>query len=201
MNYEFERHITFERNTGNPQAVRALRGLKEVFRGLVHAKLVRELPLGNERAVLDVEPQQDILPRQVTYKVPSVFLKNDLQYRKAKTQAHSLRQQERSGNPEVSGELQSQIEEVERGLQFYEALKDGVSPIPNIEHLAQTPQILILRRISLGFTQKQLAEKLGLNEQQIQLYEASDYKSASWGRILQVMNALQDESVKGEQNG
>lgn len=56
--------------------------------------------------------------------------------------------------------------------------------------LENLPEMLIEERIRLGFTQKQLAEKMGLKEQQIQRYEANRYQSASLRRLQEVAKAL-----------
>ena len=56
--------------------------------------------------------------------------------------------------------------------------------------LENLPEILIEERKRLDLTQRQLAEKLGLKEQQIQRYEASRYQSASLQRLRQVAKAL-----------
>ena len=41
-----------------------------------------------------------------------------------------------------------------------------------------------------GWTQRQLAEALGMAEQQIQRYEANDYRSTSLARLCDIANAL-----------
>ena len=48
----------------------------------------------------------------------------------------------------------------------------------------------IKARIAQGLSQKDLAERLKLKEQQIQRYEATDYASASLNRIKEVVTAL-----------
>ena len=60
--------------------------------------------------------------------------------------------------------------------------------------VAELPSILIKARIAQGLRQKDLAERLGLNEHQIQRYEATDYATASLARIKEVANALGLES-------
>jgi transcriptional regulator with XRE-family HTH domain len=65
--------------------------------------------------------------------------------------------------------------------------------------IEQIPQMLIEERKRLKLTQKQVAEKLGLKEQQIQRYEASRYQSASLRRlheVAQVIVELGDEQSK-----
>jgi transcriptional regulator with XRE-family HTH domain len=42
----------------------------------------------------------------------------------------------------------------------------------------------------LGLTQKQLAELVGLKEQQIQRYEETEYASASFSRMQEIISAL-----------
>ncbi len=49
---------------------------------------------------------------------------------------------------------------------------------------------MIRARIASGLSQRGLADRLGLKEQQIQRYEASDYASASFARIKRVVSAL-----------
>ena len=56
--------------------------------------------------------------------------------------------------------------------------------------VAELPTVLIKARIAQGLSQKDLAERLGLQEQQIQRYEATDYASASLTRIREVVSAL-----------
>ncbi len=56
---------------------------------------------------------------------------------------------------------------------------------------------MIRARIARGLTQKDLAKRLGIKEQQIQRYEETDYASASMARVNQVIKAL-DIEVKEE---
>ena len=59
-----------------------------------------------------------------------------------------------------------------------------------LELLDELPTGLIKARVASGLSQKELAAKLSLKEQQIQRYEANDYAGASLARILEVANAL-----------
>ena len=52
-------------------------------------------------------------------------------------------------------------------------LQDGQVRILEADSLAGLPEALIRARIAAGITQKTLADRLGLKEQQIQRYEAS----------------------------
>ena len=58
------------------------------------------------------------------------------------------------------------------------------------DSLTDLPEGLIKARIARGMTQKQLAESLNLQEQQIQRYEATLYKGAALERIEAVAKVL-----------
>jgi len=49
---------------------------------------------------------------------------------------------------------------------------------------------VISLRIASGMTQKQLAEAIMVQEQQIQRYEQDDYRTASFERIVQILRVL-----------
>lgn len=54
-------------------------------------------------------------------------------------------------------------------------------------------------RIASGMTQKDIADKLEIQEQQIQRYEQNDYLTASFERIIQILHVLEVEvSLKKE---
>ena len=59
-----------------------------------------------------------------------------------------------------------------------------------LDSLAALPEALIRARIAAGLTQKELATRLGLKEQQVQRYEATRYAAASLTRIQAVAEAL-----------
>jgi HTH-type transcriptional regulator / antitoxin HipB len=71
----------------------------------------------------------------------------------------------------------------------YEILQEGVSSL-EIGCLDDLPIAIIKARISLGMTQKELAEKIGTQEQQIQRYEADRYAAISFERMMKIVTAL-----------
>lgn len=85
--------------------------------------------------------------------------------------------------------LNSQLADLEGELTEYEALKDGEFDMDALNGLADIPMMLIKARIATGLSQRELAERLGLKEQQIQQYEATEYASASLTRIREVAAA------------
>jgi HTH-type transcriptional regulator / antitoxin HipB len=82
------------------------------------------------------------------------------------------------------------IGELEREIVEYDRLKSGqVAQFP-IESLQDLPRVAIEARIAAGLTQKELAEKIGVQEQQIQRYEANNYQAVGFDRLQEVMSAL-----------
>lgn len=59
-----------------------------------------------------------------------------------------------------------------------------------LNSLEALPRALIKARIAAKLSQKDLAERLGLKEQQIQRYEATEYNSANLARVIEVSLAL-----------
>jgi transcriptional regulator with XRE-family HTH domain/Zn-dependent peptidase ImmA (M78 family) len=87
--------------------------------------------------------------------------------------------------------IASQVVEMDEALADYDALRVGaVSSTTEVNDLADLPRALIRARIAGKLTQRDLAERLGLREQQVQRYEATDYAGANIARLVQVMVAL-----------
>jgi HTH-type transcriptional regulator/antitoxin HigA len=86
--------------------------------------------------------------------------------------------------------IESQVEDLVEQLAEYDALKSGAVETLKARNLDQLPTLLIKARIAGRLSQKQLAARLGLQEQQIQRYEAEDYASASLRRLIEVAKAL-----------
>jgi transcriptional regulator with XRE-family HTH domain len=82
------------------------------------------------------------------------------------------------------------VEELHEELATYEALRGGQVRVLELESLAELPEALIRARIAVGLTQKELAQRLRLKEQQIQRYEATRYAGVSLERIRAVGEAL-----------
>ena len=132
------------------------------------------------------------------------MIKNERQYRITKNQAERFTQtlaslRQRSGesegvHPRIAtareDAVSSQLSDLEEELHAYESLKAGNFEIGDLNVVAELPVTLIKARIAQGLSQKALAERLRLKEQQIQRYDATDYASASLSRIQEVVSAL-----------
>jgi HTH-type transcriptional regulator / antitoxin HipB len=82
------------------------------------------------------------------------------------------------------------IRQLKQELVEYEQLKSGNILTFVLGSLNDLPTTLIKARIAAGMTQKDLANKIGVQEQQIQRYEASLYSSASFDRLRSIASAL-----------
>ena len=129
------------------------------------------------------------------------MIKNERQYRITKAQADGLSRTfdslgQRAGNlhPLIAkaqeDALRSQIEDLQTELHEYESLLSGGFQQDGLQAIDHLPTMLIQARIAQGLSQKDLAKRLGLKEQQIQRYEATEYASASLTRIREVAGAL-----------
>ena len=132
------------------------------------------------------------------------MIKNERQYRITKAQAVKLeealeRVTSASGDASLvhprlqraqADALQSQLADLRTQLEVYDALRSQQQTAFAIESFDEFPRVLIQARIAAGMSQRELAERLGLKEQQIQRYEATEYTSASWSRVSEVIRAL-----------
>ncbi len=85
---------------------------------------------------------------------------------------------------------ESQAEELQAQLAEYEALRDNHIAVLELDSLTQLPEALVRARKAAGLTQKELGQRLGLKEQQIQRYEATRYAGANLTRVQAVVDAL-----------
>ena len=133
------------------------------------------------------------------------MIKNERQYRITKNQAErfldTLKNLKRRSKEPLEGPhpliaqaqedaVRSQLADLKEQLREYESLKAGNFEIEDLSMVSELPTTLIKARISQGLSQKDLAERLRLKEQQIQRYEATDYATASLARIKEVVEAL-----------
>ena len=133
------------------------------------------------------------------------MIKNERQYRITRTQAERFartleglrnRPEGADGVHPMIAQAQvdavsSQLADLEAELREYEAIREGrFSQVEALrEAVTDLPELLIKARIAQGLTQRDLADRLGLKEQQIQRYEATDYATAKWSRIREVAGA------------
>lgn len=86
--------------------------------------------------------------------------------------------------------LESQLDDLEREIAQYELLKTAAAPMISLDSFDDLAEGLIKARIAAGISQKELADRLGLKEQQVQRYEAERYASASYQRLRDIAAAI-----------
>lgn len=133
------------------------------------------------------------------------MIKNARQYRITKAQAQKFEQVLlQLAESEVAKEnpllwqlqkeaIESQLNDLREELAEYNALTSHLSSQPVrliLNSLSELPNALIKARIAAKLSQKALAERLGLKEQQIQRYEATEYASADLARVIEVSETL-----------
>ena len=131
------------------------------------------------------------------------MIKNDRQYRITKAQVHKLERAvaQAAKRPEAkrvhpllrraqTDALRSQLADLRGEIKQYEGLRSGKQSVLNFQSFDDLAGTLIQARIFRGLSQRDLADRLGLKEQQIQRYEATEYSSASLARVREVARAL-----------
>lgn len=128
------------------------------------------------------------------------MIKNERQYRVTKAQVGRFRRaltELKSSNrsPSLLRKAQteaiaSQLEQLEEQIAEYEQLKSGKHRELAYETFGEMLHGLTKARIARGLTQRALAQRIQLKEQQVQRYEATDYASASTRRVREVLRAL-----------
>jgi ribosome-binding protein aMBF1 (putative translation factor) len=93
-------------------------------------------------------------------------------------------------NAAMGDALRSEAEELRRQLHEYEQLRAGEIKTRSLSSLTDLPRALIEARIAGHVTQKELADRLGLAEQQIQRWEATNYAGVGVKRMQDVADAL-----------
>jgi HTH-type transcriptional regulator / antitoxin HigA len=128
------------------------------------------------------------------------MITNEVQYRA--TKAHLERFEQAAANIESrSGKrtklerleldaIHSQADDLRAELADYDQLRNGRQSTFDAASLEELSTVLVKARIARGWTQRQLAEALGMAEQQIQRYEANDYRSTSLARLCDIANVL-----------
>ena len=96
----------------------------------------------------------------------------------------------RSSALSSSTRSRSQAADLRAEVDEYEQLRAGTLTTFEATSLPELATALVKARISKGWTQRQLAEQLGVAEQQVQRYESTGYASASLARLGDIAAAL-----------
>lgn len=100
---------------------------------------------------------------------------------------------EKSANdahPDDAHQYRSLCEEIRGELSEFEAIQSGLLRTFGVDSIDEIVEAVVKARISRGLTQAQLADRLGVTEQQVQRDEANGYERAGWDRVADVLDAL-----------
>jgi ribosome-binding protein aMBF1 (putative translation factor) len=86
--------------------------------------------------------------------------------------------------------LRSEAEALREQVEEYERLRAGHVKQRTLSSLTELPKAIIEARIAAHVTQKGLAKRLGVAEQQVQRWEASEYAGVSVERMQEIADAL-----------
>jgi len=136
------------------------------------------------------------------------MIKNDRQYQLARSNLKKFQEtldrydKLTKGEPAWARKLHkttiaAEVKTLQAELADYEALRFGNTPMPQLGIIQDIPNLLIKRRIALGWTQEDLAKRLGVQPQQVQNDEATDYSSASFARLAKIAQILQESKRQG----
>ncbi len=131
------------------------------------------------------------------------MITNERQYRITKAQlkrfaddlaAHDARTPSADIDPRIHqamhDALASEADELRAQLAHYEHLRDGTITGRELDSLRDLPTALIEARIAANLTQRSLAKRLGIAEQQIQRWEATQYAGVGLERLQDIADAL-----------
>jgi HTH-type transcriptional regulator/antitoxin HigA len=130
------------------------------------------------------------------------MITNEVQYRA--TKAHLQQFEDALGNLETASPegqrtklaqveidaVRAQADDLRGELEEYDRLRSGAVTTFEASSLGEFATLLVKARIARGWSQRRLAEGLGVAEQQVQRYESTGYRSASLARILDVAATL-----------
>lgn len=86
--------------------------------------------------------------------------------------------------------MASEAEALRAQLYHYEQLRDGHISGREITSLRELPAALIEARIAAHLTQRDLARRTGVAEQQIQRWEANEYTGVNLDRLQSIADAI-----------
>lgn len=134
------------------------------------------------------------------------MIANERQYRTAKAErkrfeealaAHDAAERDAEVDPRIHQAMRdatvSEISELCSQLDRYDDLRAGRIGHRVMDSLREFPIALIEARISAHLTQRDLADALGIPEQQVQRWEANTYHGVGLDRLQEIADVLQLE--------
>jgi DNA-binding Xre family transcriptional regulator len=130
------------------------------------------------------------------------MIKNEKQYKISKKLLSELDEKIYNAQKGVDGDEKKQVivnslsrlkSQVANELIQYEILKNGKADKLKERNLSQLPSLITEYKIANNLTQKDLSQKLGLKEQQLQRYEAEGFKTVSFQNLVKFLDLMKLE--------
>ncbi len=96
---------------------------------------------------------------------------------------------DKAGMKRVLDPIRTFSAQLREELDAYERLKRG--EFPEVENFAGMGELLIALRISKGITQRDLAQRMGVNESQVSRDERNEYHGITLDRAQRILEALE----------
>jgi DNA-binding Xre family transcriptional regulator len=128
------------------------------------------------------------------------MIKNEKQYRISKRKAGELADAiERINNDPSEDAITKEVlttslilakQQIDQEILLYETLKVDKIGILKERLFSDLPSLLTEYKIKSGLTQKEFAAQLGIKEQQLQRYEADNFRSVTFKNLLRFLDAV-----------
>ncbi len=90
----------------------------------------------------------------------------------------------------MHGATATRLQELQERIASYELLRRSGGAAIELDTLNHLPELLIHARVAANMTQRELASRLGVSEQQVQKDEKTRYAGASFQRLVGICGAL-----------
>lgn len=119
------------------------------------------------------------------------MIRSDRQLAQARQKADAARAAAAAARDELDRHIWLDVtKDLDEEISDYVAVRGGARHVFEITSIDDLADALVKARIARGWTQKQLAEELGVTEQMVQRDEAGGYQRASVARLADVADAL-----------
>lgn len=126
------------------------------------------------------------------------MIKNDAQRERTVVQIDGFRQTLTKATERIAGKrsaairgsYEGVIRQLDEEVREYDQLKSGDLKLPRIQRLDQIAPLITKMRIAKGFSQTELARRLGVSKQVISRYEENDYQTVAIGRLQEILDAI-----------
>jgi transcriptional regulator with XRE-family HTH domain len=118
------------------------------------------------------------------------MIRNDRQLSIAKEKQEALLSAASAADPSDAAVYRDLANEVQQEIDEYIGIRDGYVNLFAIESIDDLAAAVTKARIARRWTQKQLADSLGVSEQMVQKDESRGYEKAGVGRLAEVVDVL-----------